>query len=285
MGNYPASSSNISEGSSPGSSMRSEPTDAETCECGKSIFDGSSCKFNPKLVGTVKQTYTRHVIICTGKFDWEPKIHKEFGSLASELHLLLNALDEKIRDATLITCCSEKSHSEDLNQNDIIVYPEGIRYLGVGVGDLSSFVNDQIRNGIICSSIKHERLPFERLVLVCTHNSRDKRCGRAGPQILKTLQSLLSNKGIDESRVVVRGSSHLGGHKYAGVVVVYPEGDWYGQMSSRIAETLLDAYCVSSREDSKSNAKQNAQDLMAEHWRGRMGEPAEVSKKRLIEPT
>lgn len=37
--------------------------------------------------------------------------------------------------------------------------------------------------------------------------------------MVKTFKNLLSERGIDESKVMVRSSSHLGGHKYAGTKV------------------------------------------------------------------
>jgi hypothetical protein len=48
----------------------------------------------------------------------------------------------------------------------------------------------------------------------------------------------LSSRSIAD--VAVAGSSHIGGHKFAGVLVVYPEGDWYGLITKRNVSELLD---------------------------------------------
>jgi len=88
-------------------------------------------------------------------------------------------------------------------------------------------------------------VPWTKLILVCTHANRDKRCGRAGPQVVQALQKeitecLAVEAGADSLgayRVV--GSSHIGGHKFAGTLLVYPEGDWFGRVSKSSAKALL----------------------------------------------
>ena len=88
------------------------------------------------------------------------------------------------------------------------------------------------------------KVPWKNLILVCIHASRDNRCGRAGPQIIDEINSQLELRKIPLGEIVVSGSSHIGGHKYAGVLIVYPQGDWYGLISKRSVSDLLD--CVIS---------------------------------------
>jgi hypothetical protein len=99
---------------------------------------------------------------------------------------------------------------------------------------------------------------WDKLVLVCVHQTRDKRCGRAGPQVIAHLNSLLllqqqqekekekekdplssSSSASASMRIAVRGSSHIGGHVYAGTLIVYPEGQWYGRITAHNAAELL----------------------------------------------
>ena len=81
---------------------------------------------------------------------------------------------------------------------------------------------------------------WKTVILVCVHASRDNRCGRAGPQVIEELDSLLLQRSITKDSITVVGCSHIGGHKFAGVLVVYPQGDWYGMISKRNAGDLLD---------------------------------------------
>mmetsp|Transcript_11954 Transcript_11954/g.19750 ORF Transcript_11954/g.19750 Transcript_11954/m.19750 type:complete len:338 (-) Transcript_11954:1604-2617(-) len=82
--------------------------------------------------------------------------------------------------------------------------------------------------------------PWQKLVLVCVHNARDRRCGRAGPQVIEELNRLLEEVDPAERQsICVRGSSHIGGHKYAGTLIVYPQGTWYGRITKPTVQELL----------------------------------------------
>jgi hypothetical protein len=39
----------------------------------------------------------------------------------------------------------------------------------------------------------------ENLILVCTHGARDKRCGRAGPPLIKSLKEEIKKSGLSEN--------------------------------------------------------------------------------------
>jgi (2Fe-2S) ferredoxin len=80
--------------------------------------------------------------------------------------------------------------------------------------------------------------PWKRLALVCTHGSRDKRCGVMGPQVMGELNRLLAEQGVRD--MAVRASSHIGGHEFAGTMIVYPEGQWYGRVTKDTAGELLE---------------------------------------------
>eukprot|EP01117_Protostelium_nocturnum_P004573 TRINITY_DN1648_c0_g1_i4.p1 TRINITY_DN1648_c0_g1~~TRINITY_DN1648_c0_g1_i4.p1 ORF type:complete len:264 (+),score=69.67 TRINITY_DN1648_c0_g1_i4:213-1004(+) len=254
----------------------STPVDKEeTCECGKPIeescqFEG---KYNAKLVGTMKKDYNRHFIICSGSMDWEqPKPEKTPGTFANDFMKAIKNLNiPEDKPSPLFTLCSEPNTTEE--GTDVVVYPEGIKYIGLKASDLELFVKKQVEEGVVCTELKSEPVTWGHLVLVCTHGTRDKRCGRIGPQVVDQLKKMLDEKGLTEGKdVAVRGSSHLGGHKYAAVVVVYPEGDWYGQMTAKNANDLLDAY-----------TKHKV--IYAPGFRGKMGESMDQSKARVAAPT
>lgn len=90
-------------------------------------------------------------------------------------------------------------------------------------------------------------VPWSKLILVCTHANRDKRCGRAGPQVVAALQKEISELvaiGTSGDSDALRsyqicGSSHVGGHKFAGTLIVYPEADWFGRVTKSTAKALL----------------------------------------------
>ena len=62
-------------------------------------------------------------------------------------------------------------------------------------------------------------------IFVCTHASRDARCGVCGPALVDAFRASVAADPALRGRVEVRGCSHVGGHKYAGNVLVFaPRG-------------------------------------------------------------
>ena len=62
----------------------------------------------------------------------------------------------------------------------------------------------------------------ESYVFVCCDASRDKsqRCGVCGPALIKRFKEEISGLGLD-GQVAVSACSHVGGHKYAGNVIIF----------------------------------------------------------------
>lgn len=58
-------------------------------------------------------------------------------------------------------------------------------------------------------------------VFVCSHRSRDARCGYCGPVLVDLLRQALPDSVPASSRVCVAPCSHFGGHVFAGNVLVY----------------------------------------------------------------
>mmetsp|Transcript_8836 Transcript_8836/g.10994 ORF Transcript_8836/g.10994 Transcript_8836/m.10994 type:complete len:327 (-) Transcript_8836:137-1117(-) len=238
----------------------------------------TSCEESPML-GSMKP-YQRHVIICSGTSDFGVShIEKEEGSFAKKLqealidHKLIqkkgkkNKKDHKhveknadkgdaakapekeektVEEVVKIKLTASSETSLEEGKTDVLVYPEALRYQ-LTDNDISAFVQQQLVKGEVCEALSPLPVQYKHLILVCTHAQRDRRCGRAGPQIIDKFLAVLKEKGIDENEVCVRASSHIGGHTYAGTLIVYPEGDWYGQISKRNAEELIIKYLSGER--------------------------------------
>lgn len=111
-------------------------------------------------------------------------------------------------------------------------------------------------------------IPYRAVILICAHIRRDKRCGIAGPilyqQFLKALetrrqqaQATITTNTISTSDelaptetspspaltnddIGVFMVSHIGGHKFAGNVLIYPSGIWYGRVTACHVDAILD---------------------------------------------
>jgi len=89
--------------------------------------------YNTKILGTVKKNYFRHVLVCTGKLDWQKKIEREEGSFARELIFELNkAVFGEDTLVPMISGCSLNSTTKgNEDEIDVIVFPESIKYIGL----------------------------------------------------------------------------------------------------------------------------------------------------------
>jgi hypothetical protein len=200
-----------------------------------------------QLPGTVKY-YNRHIIMCSGHSEWPAKIQDE-GGFIKALSSKLNKRTEL--NAIKLTACDLPSMETG---ETILIFPDQVRISGLTEDNLENLMNyltDGIQRGLQIESFQ------KFLILVCGHHNRDVRCGLAAPGIMQKMKELLEQLGLSE-QVMISRSSHLGGHKFAGVAVVYPSGNWYGRLTEQDAAHVIKAECVEHQP-------------YPALWRGRMG--------------
>lgn len=88
--------------------------------------------------------------------------------------------------------------------------------------DVDRFVEDVVLNGKPWDSGVQEALTSS-FVFVCSHGSRDRRCGVCGPVLIEKLNEEIGSRGINDE-VIVSACSHVGGHKYAGNLIIFSPG-------------------------------------------------------------
>ncbi|KAF9223129.1 hypothetical protein BS17DRAFT_734723 [Gyrodon lividus] len=107
---------------------------------------------------------------------------------------------------------------------------------------------------------------------VCTHGSEDCRCGDTGGAVARAIRHELYrrtqiNPSDPSSRIKLAEVAHVGGHKYAANVLVYPHGEWLGKVEPENVPEILDA--ILERPVRPMNAEEMP--ISPSHWRGRMG--------------
>lgn len=247
------------------------------------------------LAGSVKP-YGRHILISTGKIDWVHSIDEEEGSIAQSIFRGL--YDKKFggrkRDGEARVVLSNTSFMPSKvgsGKTDVMVIPEWKVVRNVSVDNSSEFVTKFIDgNDVVGNEMVEDSLPFHSIVLICSHAKRDKRCGVTSKYLVKAFESGLRRRDIyrsfDDTRTEAQGGikgggtvlgclSHVGGHKFAGNVIIY-------RRRTRSVDQLnekLKKLCLAddeSLEDAGNKRETMENDVQAEGiWLGRV-EPKHV---------
>ncbi|ODQ68095.1 hypothetical protein NADFUDRAFT_68413 [Nadsonia fulvescens var. elongata DSM 6958] len=87
------------------------------------------------------------------------------------------------------------------------------------------------------------------LILICGHATRDSRCGKAAPILLKAFEEVLASKGLT-GVIEVAICSHIGGHAYAGNIICFDnQGSsvWYGRVEPKHVEGIVQQTCLEKK--------------------------------------
>ena len=206
--------------------------------------------------------YTRHILLYTGKADWSSKIDDD-----SSAQPLLGDLRRKVLELPGKTLITASSFSLEEDEDDgrrrqqwgVRVFPDGNEvFLPRGSGGLDAFLRslrENDGNGFSSDSVAKERdsgpsdtLTVSHLtrptILICSHNCRDSRCGTLGPLLhaeFHRQSNLLSEKASLLAQPDVAMISHIGGHAFAGNVLIYfpPRWSFNGQDASQSARETI----------------------------------------------
>lgn len=226
------------------------------------------------LAGTVK-LYERHLFICSGMTEWPERVEAD-GGFAQAMAEAVAPFREQMTLKVKLTVCDEPSLGRPGSDgsggsggssgsgSDLLVFPDGIRYLGVRESEISLIVRKHLVGDRICDQVPHETLAGWH-VFVCVHGRRDARCGACGPPLVERFRTELATRGLTQ-QVAVRKTSHVGGHRYAGNVLVYPGGDWYGYVSPDDVPRIVERHLEGGG-------------LVTSLWRGRMGMTPEEQRR------
>ncbi|KAJ7100723.1 Sucrase/ferredoxin-like-domain-containing protein [Mycena belliarum] len=127
-----------------------------------------------------------------------------------------------------------------------------------------------MRHGTVPSRVLNN--DGEIQMYVCTHGERDCRCGDMGGKVFQALRAeldrrLLADPDGSAKRVTLGEVSHVGGHKFAANLLVFPQGEWLGMLTPQDVPHVLDMILASERRPSSTVDAP----ICPEFWRGRMG--------------
>ncbi|KAG0348960.1 hypothetical protein BG005_011239 [Podila minutissima] len=264
--------------------------------------------------------YTHHVLISTGKEDWEPHIDDDKASLAHHMGKAIDEGQHRLRAAgvetqgkILLTNSSRLAEDWEGPGWQVLVLPDQIMVNNVTIEQCRDFFDaflaapvgeavtdsEPVDEGVVSGdklqvTTEHDEdvsntpkavgpedestpspapapapapssTPNSRTVqagnttfvarrwlpkaaiMICSHKKRDKRCGVTAPILGKEFKRILQSKdlyGDAEGDVEIWMVSHIGGHKFAGNVIVHRnEGMavWYGRVEPCHCQAIVDA--------------------------------------------
>lgn len=182
------------------------------------------------ILGTVKP-YGRHIVIATGTTDWPRRIERVEGTFA---HSIYNADRRQKKRSNLpwknlITNSSLLSSFSTVPDScDVMIFPDNIIVSNVTCDSAEDFYDvfigtplpttepavdiDFISKDDRMGEMKVHKNPYKTLMMLCSHNKVDKRCGITAPILAQELDHVLREKDLDEYDAGIIMVSHIGGN-------------------------------------------------------------------------
>ncbi|CAK8989987.1 unnamed protein product [Durusdinium trenchii] len=167
-----------------------------------------------KLAGTVKG-FQRHIFLTWGlATEWpEDPFEKQYKGMLEIKGKVRITLVERSEGQRLDLV----NHLPEFQDGLVLLYPEAVEFDvgadGAQIPQLLAF----LRQGGTGRSLGRDI--EDTMLFVCAHAKRDARCGFCGPELTAKAEELLKLNEVPAMRI--RKCSHVGGHKYAGNVLVY----------------------------------------------------------------
>jgi hypothetical protein len=211
--------------------------------------------------------YDAHLFYSTGpdsSASWPERM--ETTGMGAQLAAARKALGDGARGALTVTAFEGAP-------GELVLFPHRLRFTvrGSTLSDAAAaaLVQLAVQGKVVDLALAAALPPSEPLrggrIMVCVHAARDRRCGLCGPELVEELRAELRRRGLLWTWAQVNGCSHVGGHKFAGNVLVFVErsasereraaaaeakepgppatliGDWYGYITPRDVPAIVDA--------------------------------------------
>ncbi|CAO2648389.1 Nn.00g076560.m01.CDS01 [Neocucurbitaria sp. VM-36] len=251
-----------------------------TCECASTPPDLDIDRKTPLL--NTMAAYSEQVIICTGKEDWTSNIENEEGETGEFVKGLKGVIGKGGVGfdpfTNVLITASSLPKSKTQHATTALLFPSFKRihsiphtpdaFSNFATAYLKAKTLHPMHNNLSASqkanltrdeSVASRLPPAEPIttptILICGHGGRDQRCGILGPILQSSFRAELLRRSIHAD---VAQISHIGGHKYAGNVIIYVpptmsgnalkgSGIWYGRVGPENVEGVVEETLVKAR--------------------------------------
>ncbi|KAI1827283.1 Sucrase/ferredoxin-like-domain-containing protein [Xylaria intraflava] len=226
--------------------------DCESCHI--SYPRGFKIDESDVLYGYVRG-WSTHVIVATGKSDWVRDVEDEKGSVMEALGEAADPTNGRLMISA--SNMPTPSHKSDYSEpTTAILLPAFTVIENITPAAVPLLISDYINHAPTSTSplgpitlpgslslpnlpdaqqVLARPSPHRALILLCSHKTRDARCGQSAPLLRKELERHLRPMGLyrdlDDERpggVGIYFINHVGGHKYAANMMIYRRHDAFG---------------------------------------------------------
>ncbi|RKF66855.1 Actin patches distal protein 1 [Golovinomyces cichoracearum] len=209
-----------------------------------------------ELYGKIN-AWSTHLLVATGKSDWVRNIADEEGSI---METMMKLTDVKPNNGYLMLSASNmptpSNPTDYADPTTVLLLPAWLIIDNVTPKSVDTLISEFVNKSPTNSTAVHKRdavtspkqnllktvgqlssrpCPHSALILLCSHGTRDARCGQSAPLLRKEFERHLREYGLfrdlDDERpggVGIYFISHVGGHKYAANVMVYRKENAFG---------------------------------------------------------
>lgn len=228
--------------------------DAECASC-HSKFPASLKVLDVSETGPLwdsTKPYGLHLVVATGKTDWAHDATGTSGTLAHAVAAWGSSNSGAIADIGTIKTTVSSLSSDELvtddeyaaeKRGDVLVLPFFVWIKNLALGDVASVLSVVVPD-LVAARNNHETVPRleyaqfsgvrleidtnQAHIMLCSHRTRDKRCGVTAPIMKKEMDIHLRELGLirdfgdtTPGGVQVSYINHIGGHKFAANVIIY----------------------------------------------------------------
>jgi len=211
----------------------------------------------------------------TGDNDYNAKDFDNNNNKYKDNSIINNDIELEKLLRIVITNCDRVNTDKDLKfskGNDVILFPDNILIYNVNPKNALEFfknfllpsssstpqplpsLSNQEQNISSSTNFQVDPMPYKAVIVICSHRRRDKRCGVVAPILKDEFDKILKDKKLDVENKKTEGvavflSSHTGGHKYAGNVIVYRDGQgiWYGHVIPCHVENIIESTVIEGK--------------------------------------
>ena len=210
--------------------------------------------------------YSRHFSVSTGEYNWPATIKEDVNNPRFRLSQFVMDWARSMKPSKHVIY-TKSSHRSKLPC--VHVYPDNVKitFNSSTLEEVERFQsawmfgNDQDLDFLTIEKLTKNTVH----IYVCCHEARDQRCGVIGELLISGLREYVTAPPTDvagslqQLDIQVFGCSHIGGHKFAGNMVVYKpdwkQGIWYGRVLPEDIDNVMRETVINGK-------------VIGRHWRG-----------------